>query len=364
MNWILMWASAEEECEALRSKLAEIAGTPIDWTKTDHHYYAGIAGRFQLIAAPTSPKSDTEECAAALGGQDKTVKGAIDAEVANVAATVETPSSQGPVASPARRPAPQEQKQEAGELVKDLEQIARHDYAMEDPTTGEAFYSEGRVIMEAAATLLSLAEKLAEAEQGWAREHEARNKAEREIERHERHEQTLRENGIGSHTEAIARIASLEQERDEARHLAKHGLWKYTPEHTWAEWLKEVEQERDALRVVLKKCQKRAERRVKELSDTLVTACVWNTGYRNRVAFLEQENAANIARLRARDKECTDLKKERDALRAEKASLLDTCKLAFDRLGVHNLDGAKAVLVNAEGDAQRRAALTAHGEGE
>jgi hypothetical protein len=45
-----LWRSAEDQVLELAKVLQAIAEEPVNWNTTDHHYYAGIVGRFQLLA--------------------------------------------------------------------------------------------------------------------------------------------------------------------------------------------------------------------------------------------------------------------------------------------------------------------------
>jgi hypothetical protein len=45
-----LWRSAEDQVLELAKVLQAIAEEPVSWNTTDHHYYAGIVGRFQLLA--------------------------------------------------------------------------------------------------------------------------------------------------------------------------------------------------------------------------------------------------------------------------------------------------------------------------
>jgi hypothetical protein len=45
-----LWRSAEDQVLELAKVLQTIAEEPVNWNTTDHHYYAGIVGRFQLLA--------------------------------------------------------------------------------------------------------------------------------------------------------------------------------------------------------------------------------------------------------------------------------------------------------------------------
>src|SRR3990167_9654855 len=45
-----LWRNAEDQVLELAKALQTIAEEPIRWTEMSHHYYAKIAGRFQLIA--------------------------------------------------------------------------------------------------------------------------------------------------------------------------------------------------------------------------------------------------------------------------------------------------------------------------
>jgi hypothetical protein len=45
-----LWRNAEDQVLELAKVLQTIAEEPVNWNATDHHYYAGIVGRFQLLA--------------------------------------------------------------------------------------------------------------------------------------------------------------------------------------------------------------------------------------------------------------------------------------------------------------------------